>query len=455
MLVALVAGACGGERAEDPPQEETPETGARRPDVLLITVDSLRPDHLGAYGDERVDTPHLDGFLAAATVFENAWTVTPIPAPSLASLLTSRMPRNHGAINAAYDVNDSIPSVAMALKEAGYRTGAFFPNARTDKAGFRRGFDRYECPQADEELAGSEVVRRSLAFLDEGAEPWFCWVHLSDPHAPYAPGPELEAKYLPEGAEPSEYDRYDTWGEQMVRSHDAVERGRALYRGEVEAVDRALGPLLARVAAEPEVLTVFTAGHGEALFDNLQYFGHTSWLHEPVLRIPLAFRLPDGRGAGARNDRAATTLDVAPTLCATLGIAWTSPDGGLDLFSAPVDPQRFLVHETFAPQAFRDKIAVRRGKWKLHRVVAGQEYVRGATATDFRKIFDLAADPEELTVPDPKEAGKQFVLMMGRLDAWRAKQADPADVRRPELEEAMRERIMELGREQGVQVDAF
>ena len=278
--------------------------------LLLITVDTLRADHLGAHGDRLVDTPALDAFAARSLVFEEAWTPIPITTPALGSLMTSTLPQNHGALNNSYDLDASALTLADVLAGEGYATGAFLPSWLANKPGFRTGFEQYDAPAFGQpHRDGDEVVERALAWMEareaEDARPWFVWVHLLEPHSPYEPGPELEAKYLP--PDTSWVDpalRNEVFGESIPRTAEQVEIIRALYRGEVEATDRALAPLLDWVeshrrggerAERGDVLTVFTADHGELLYEHEEYVGHTAWLWEEMLRVPLWFHWTSGR----------------------------------------------------------------------------------------------------------------------------------------------------------------
>ncbi|MEM7308523.1 MAG: sulfatase [Planctomycetota bacterium] len=420
--------------------------------VLLVTADTLRADHLDAYGDTAVDTPNLDALLASSVVYRNSWTVVPITTPSLGSLLTSRMPRNHGALNNGYDLSSPDPTIPMALKESGWRTAAFLPTFLADKTSFRRGFDIYEHPGVGEPyLSGEELVRRATAFMDQveaDGESWFVWVHLLEPHSPYAPGAELEAKYLPEGAVVEERMRDETYGESMQREEDEVEIVRGLYRGDVELTDRYLGPLFDRTArSDGKVVTVFTADHGEMLYEHVNYIGHACWLHEPILRVPLAIHVSDGSLPAGTRDDPVSQLDVAPTLLALLGGSFESRDGGLNLLAGSAPDDRLIVHETFAPEAFRYKMAVRSGDWKLQR--ASRAMVRGSTATDYRLIIDLAADPTESSVADPAAAGAKFAELLTAFDAWAATQTDPMSHRSQNLDAETRKALEALGYAQG------
>ena len=418
------------------------EPGPRRPSVLLVTVDTLRADHLDAWGDTRVDTPALDALAREALVFERAWTPVPITTPSLASLLSSRLPRNHGALNNTYDLDASEVTLAEILAEEGYATGAFLPSFLGDKPGFRQGFETYDTPTLKDPLrTGPQVVGRALEWLGrmeaKGDRPWFCWVHLMEPHSPYSPGPELERKYLPPGVlRVPEGLREEVFGEPVERSPEEVEVLRALYRGEVEATDRALAPLLDWAGERGEVLTVFTADHGEVLYEHERYVGHTAWLFEEQLRVPLLFHFTSGRSAGERTDLPASLLDVAPSVLGVLGISFESPGGGLDLLAAEPGVERVLVHETFAPEGHYDQQALREGSRKLH--------LPSERPGSRPRLFDLARDPGEtrdLAGEEPAERLRLEELFHG----WAARQRDPDQARRPDVDEAMREKLEDLG----------
>jgi arylsulfatase A-like enzyme len=423
--------------------------------VLLITVEALRADHLDAYGDDLVDTPALDAFLAEALVFGSALTVTPQTSPSLASLLTSRMPRNHGVLNDGYELPASERTLAVALDEAGYRTAAFLAAAVARGPGFARGFDVFEQPARGEpEVPGEELVARALAFTaptEAEPGPWFVWLHLGEPGAPYAPGPELERRYLPAGAQVGERLRQATYGERDLLAPDDVELMRAVYRGEVERADRCLAPLLARVrAADARTLTIFTADHGEHFCEALNYVGHAAWLFEPMLRVPLAMLRSGGAlPPGVRGDPV-TGLDVAPTVLGLLGLPWESRDGGLDLLAAPAPADRLIVHEAFAPQSYRDKIALRQGPWKIQEAL-GQNWLQVDAVTDFRRVTNVEHDPGETStaLARPDEAGAAFARLRKAHAEWARAQSDPAAARKPELDAALRASLEALAEAQG------
>jgi len=305
--------------------------GALPPNLLLITVDTLRADHLGPWGDTLVDTPAIDGFAADAYVFDEAFTAIPITTPSLGSMLTGVLPRHHGALNNTDDLSMELETLPMALAELGYKTAAFLPTFLADKPGFKRGFATYDFPALGQpSRPGGEVVARAMNWLgeQEGEQPWFVWVHLVDPHAPYDPGPVLEAKYLPnhKGAIPARL-RGEVFLDGVAPPPKELEIIRALYRGDVELTDQALAPLLSFAregdlqsvspgsgqgpANGRELITLFTADHGEMLGEKHGYVGHTGYLDEEMLRVPFLVHFSSGAYAGNRSYFPAYALDVA------------------------------------------------------------------------------------------------------------------------------------------------
>jgi len=378
-----------------------------QPNLLLITVDTLRADHLGAWGDTQVDTPALDAFAAQSFVFDQAYTAIPITTPSLGSMLTGVLPRHHGALNNSDDISLDLETLPMALRDLGYETGAFLPTFLADKPGFKRGFDVYDFPALGTVARpGSEVVSLALAWLEEraGDEPWFAWVHLVDPHAPYDPGPELESKYLPVGVTdfPARL-REEVFLQGLAPSQDELQVVRALYRGEVELTDRALRPLLEFTHEGRELVTLFTADHGEMLGEKHGYIGHTGYLNDEMLRVPFLVHFSSGDYEGNRSYFPAYSLDVAPTLHALAHgsgeLDGSSYEGGLPLFDPAVIGtlagqdrmtlgSRFLVHETFAPEGFFDQSAARSAPYKVL-LDAGKERRGG--------LFFMDEDAAELT----------------------------------------------------------
>ncbi|MCP3964332.1 MAG: sulfatase-like hydrolase/transferase [bacterium] len=273
-----------------------------RPDVVLITIDTLRADALGFAGNAVVKTPVLDRLAAQGRVFTGAHAHNVVTLPSHANILTGLYPYQHGIRdNSGFKLGDSVPTLATVLRAAGYATGAFVAAYPLDaEFGLGRGFDVYDDkypagPDPTEfvlpERPGDEVIAAALEWWrGERGEPRFLWVHLFDPHAPYLPPEPFATRYR-----------------------------ETPYLGEVAATDSFLRPLLEPFleGGEPPAVIAMTADHGEALGDHGE-MTHGLFAYEPTLAVPLVLWGPGvtpGRDAGP-----ARHVDLFPTLLAAAGV---------------------------------------------------------------------------------------------------------------------------------------
>ena len=333
------------------------DAGARS--VLLVTIDTLRADRLGCYGDTAARTPRLDALAAQGTLFERAFTPAPITLPAHASLFTGLIPPAHGVRgNGAFALAPGKPTLAEALRAHGLATGAFvggFPLSR--RFGLDRGFDHYDDRLAKAagvnfdfaERRAVDVVTAALAWLAGHPGPVFAWVHLFDPHAPYAPPAAFATPGDP-------------------------------YRGEIASVDAAVGRLLDAWDARPERSAVaVTADHGEAFGEHGEE-SHSLFVYDVTLHVPLIVRGPQV-AAGRRADEPVSLTDLAATLIALAGAPRALPGSNI---LAPARG-RALYAETLAPRldfGWSDLRSVREGRYKLIRAPRPE-------------LYDVVADPAE------------------------------------------------------------
>jgi arylsulfatase A-like enzyme len=335
-------------------------------DLVLITIDTLRADHVGAYGAAAVRTPTLDQLARDGALFERAWAPTPITLPSHASLLSGRYPPAHGARHNGMRIHETIPTLATTLDAAGFDTAAFVSAFPLDRRfGLARGFDVYddELPRTDEgrplnDRPGADTVDRAVAWLRaRGEQRIFLWVHLFEPHAPYgAPG---------------------SGGSASARYADEV------ARADLEA-GRVLEALGERAA---HTLVVATADHGEAFGEHGE-IGHSVFVYDTTLHVPLIMRGP-GLPHGTRIRGEVSLVDVAPTVGALLGLTVDAADGTSLVAAMRGDAlaSRPIYAETFAPWfdfGWAGLRVVRDGGWK---------YI----AAPRPEFFDLRLDPGETT----------------------------------------------------------
>ncbi|HEY6290448.1 MAG TPA: sulfatase-like hydrolase/transferase [Terriglobia bacterium] len=293
----------------------------------MITIDTLRADHVGCYGDKSIRTPALDHLAADGIRFANAFTPSPITNASHASILTGLVPTRHGVRDFGMPLSADVPTVAEILKAHGYSTAAFIGAIILDShslaPGFDRGFDYYDNFPPDLPKSASRYVRleRRGMEVEQRAESWmrshrtqpqFIWVHLYDPHDPYDPPPPYDTEYA----------------------------GR-LYDGEIAYADAALGRLVEFLKGQSryDSSTLIVVGdHGEGLGDHGEQT-HGIFLYDSTTHVPLILKLPrshsdDGAASPVRSmvvGAQARTIDIFPTVLDLVGIHDQKPVDGASL----------------------------------------------------------------------------------------------------------------------------
>jgi len=330
---ALSAASCGG-----------PPAG---PDILLVTIDTLRADHVGAYGYERARTPEIDALAARGVRFETAIAPMPRTTPALASMMSGRSPAEHGSREVGQALSPDVPLLAEILATRGYETLAVSASqVAGPKQGLARGFESF--------LRAEELTNRSAKVVsDEGIalagrarkeRPLLLWAHYFDPHFPYTP----TAQWVPpdRGERCRELQAFSRRGaayKALVlsnwegRSDAALEDCIELYDGEIASTDFHIRRLVAGFAkarrGRGDAVIVVTSDHGENLGEDGLYFQHGPSLHDAGLLVPLIVVAP---GVAPRVERRMARLeDLPPTLLALVGVprrAWPAFDGA-DLFA--------------------------------------------------------------------------------------------------------------------------
>lgn len=380
----LLAAGCGGE-----PQAPT-AAGARRFNVVLVSIDTLRADHLGCYGYEKATSPTLDALCAESVVFTQAIAQAPSTLHSHASLLTSRIPHHHRASWAARTpLAAEAVTLAEVLSAAGYATAAFTGGGQMDRVfGLDQGFDLYQQPGTPR-FAGT--VREALPWLDEHArEPFFLFLHSYETHHPYEPEP----KYLEAVGHDYDGPLPDVISLDLLRRVNSGDLALdeadlahvvATYDAEIRSMDDGLALLLERLrqlGALDRTLLVFTSDHGEEFGEHGTVGWHSHTLYDELLHVPLVVRFPRAGFAGTRIDRQVRSLDIAPTVVAALGLDAPAAFQGIDLGALlRGEPQDELVAVSRQDRPpGKDIESVRTADWKL---------TEG-------KLFHLAEDPGEL-----------------------------------------------------------
>lgn len=423
LALALLAG-CGAEAA---PETDVPTTSATRPpDVILVTIDTLRADRLGCYDNERGLTPELDALAARGVLFEDALAVMPTTVPAHASMLLGTWPRVHGSrSNFQRVAATELPSLPRLLSGAGWRTAAFLsmaPLAATfEKLG---GFEEIASPAvgADDKFLDSEEVLDGArgwlareALLEPDAEPYFLWLHLWDPHSPYRLHPEIMERLRPGFVD--DVERLEGFLEPGAYDAEDVRKMIDLYDNEVAHVDATLGRFLGELrgaGALDDALVIVTSDHGESLDELWEpegyAFDHGEFLHDHQLHVPLVFVPPGGLAAGRRVPGAVTHVDLLPTVLELVGLEpppglpgrslapWIGSDPTPDGTPRLAPRVAFLQRRAYGHperEALRGDLYAARGpalKW-LQRVGAGDE--AGWLARNGAEWEGAPADPEQ------------------------------------------------------------
>jgi arylsulfatase A-like enzyme len=358
--------------------------------VLLVSIDTLRADHVGLYGYGRDTTPFLDAFAQDALVFERAFTTCPWTLVAHMTMLTGLFPAQHGVVADQLALSDDIPLLAERLKGAGYQTlGLYYTSWIHERYGFARGFDVFRAHGSAEEA--DEHARAELTRLDR-SRPYFLFYHLFDVHNGAMatgehmiyPSPEpFQSMFMPDALERLPKLPPDKiWEAEGLLKPSEIEALVALYDGGIRHVDTRLSELFAWLEQEgllANTLVIVTSDHGESLGQRGKLTGHGD-LAQEGLHVPLVVRAHDGRGRGTRVRELVHLGDIVPTILDAAGLARDARLPGVSLLEE-IPPER-VVTGTYAPQEF-----VVRWPEKLIRH-KGMACVR----------FDLERDPAELDI---------------------------------------------------------
>ena len=352
-----------------------PRAEAAPPDVVLVTLDTVRADRMDFLGSTRGLTPALDALARDGVVFEHACSQAPLTTVSHATILTGTQPAFHQVQDFGLPLPPSVPYLPAALKAAGYVTAAFVGSIVLDPKGpiapgFDRGFDAYDAgferrrdgadPYRTKERRGAEVVARALAWLDRrGAGPFFLWVHLYDAHDPYDPPEPFASRFA-----------------------------RAPYDGEIAGVDAAAGRLLEGLRARGVLdgaLVVVASDHGESLGEHGETT-HGVFLYEATIRVPLLLRLPGGAEAGRRVAARVSLVDVAPTVLEAVGLQVPEAMQGRSLL-ALARGAREAERASYAESEYPHRVF----GWSPLRAWRAERFL--FVEAPRRELYDLRSDP--------------------------------------------------------------
>jgi len=430
LLALAAAGLVLGQAAHGRPADAQSATAdaaapaaatAKRPNVLVVTLDTTRADHTSAYGYSRPTTPRLIELAQQGVRFEAAYAPMATTLPSHTSMFTGLLPRTHGALKNGLPVNPKLTLLAETLGGAGYRTAAFLSSfAVSGRFGLQRGFSEYDdrfqdgqckwdverwegqkiagdfCRRGDLTRAATVKWLESAGYLPgakgtagaakQPEQPFFIWIHFFDPHNPYDPLPEQAKLFPPPSANPTE-----------------LERDIANYDAEIHFADQEMGKLLdalAKAGRLDDTLVIVAGDHGEGLMDH-GWMLHGLQIYEEAVRVPLVFRWPAKLPQGKTIAEPVELIDIAPTVLELIGVPApkvTPPVEGISLAAAmtgtaKLDPQRpILLQRRFYASKSEKGIAVKGSKHALR--LGDWKYIEAKEEDSF-ELYDLKSDPRE------------------------------------------------------------
>jgi arylsulfatase A-like enzyme len=399
-------------------------TNARN-NIILITIDTLRADHLGCYEHQEVETPNIDKLAKEGALFYNTISVADITCPSHTSILTGLYPYKHKVRdNANFYLDDRFTTLTEILKDNGYTTAAF-PSAYVlhSKYGLNQGFDYYDDKYMEQKEANQdpertfkghkiykyqryadEVTLQLLKWLVSNKDKkFFTWIHYFDPHAPYIPPP----KY-----------RKDNAGEKQ------------LYYGEINFVDECIGYIFKYInsnQADNNTLIVITADHGEAFGEN-NIWGHNTVIYDPLIKVPLIFYLPSKVQKAQKIENQVRIVDIMPTILDLAGIKYSLDIDGKSLMplitndghypDVPAFSENVALyirkHEKYGDKGGEFEIfSIRTNLWKILKYINPQ---KNEVKTE---LYNISKDPgESHNIAGKSKELSQTNFLMEELDIF-------------------------------------
>lgn len=366
IAVVMAAGACRREEATT----AGGSSGKKNPPIVIISIDTLRADHLPAYGYSGVETPNIDRLRKDSILYANAYTHVPLTLPSHVSLLTGHLPATTGVRNNlgyAFDAS-ARPTLPGLLKQNGYATGAAVSAVvLRGTTGLSDAFDFYDDKVAvvgggaagSSQRAGDDTAAVASKWIaSRRKDPFFFMLHIFEPHTPYTPAPEFQNRYAS-----------------------------SPYDGEIATSDRIVGTFLENLKSSgvyEEALIILLSDHGEGLNQHGEE-EHGIFLYREALRVPLLVKLPGNTRGGAKIDVPVQLTDVMPTVLEVAGV--TVPKGlhGISLLKAERTPPRSIYSETMYPR-------IHLGWSDLHSLIGEQYHFIDAPKPE---LYDFRSDPAE------------------------------------------------------------
>lgn len=407
---------------------------AGAPNVLVVTLDTTRADHFGAYGNDRVDTRYFDQVAREGAMWTNASAIAAVTGPSHASMFSGAGPWDHGVLLNGIPIPDDRPLLSELLHDHGWQTAGFVSSYVLDgDKGFGRGFEVYDDdfswlkgsgdlvivqladmvrrrfnPEEDLQRRGGDTVDAALSWLEGREGAWYLWVHLFDAHGPYEPPPPFDTRYYqgdprdPSNTSMAPVKNVAAYLKESIEGITDLRWVLAQYEGEVSYADAQLGRLLA--AVDPQnTLVVVIADHGESLGEHDVWFNHGDDVYETSVHVPFALRWPGRVAAGQRVTQPFEGTDLAPTLLDLVGVAIPEAMTGASAASLVGAGKgkgrieaRSMCFDREANLAAREAGEIDKPKFRMVGLRGpSTRYVQRETGRE-PEFFDLSSDPKGL-----------------------------------------------------------
>lgn len=427
-IISLLLPACGE------------ATSTQAPNVVLITVESLRPDHMASFGGPRCTSPRLDALADEAVFYPDAHAVTSWTLSSHASLFTGLYPTAHQTTGPLSKLGESYTTIAESLTDRGYTCAGFVSGPYLRKHHeLDQGFSIFDDSAAEATSAAGhsdvtngrmhELTSRFIESRRGSKEPFFLFGYYWDPHYDYIPPAPYDAEFVDAECEPIDVAGYETAGLVTADITPAQLRFvEAQYDGEIKCTDETLGQLfdlLRREGLWDNTLVIITSDHGEEFFDHGEK-GHKHNLYAESVHVPLIIKYPGARRSGV-DPRLVSLVDIYPTILEITDIGGSEHLHGESLCKPDPDPARSIYFELLSRWYFpkpgggtdaRDEnfIAIRRGDHKLIK----------SSSKERVELFDVRADPSEQTDLFSQRTARAQRLFKD-LSSWRADMQAIAD----------------------------
>jgi arylsulfatase A-like enzyme len=416
--------------------------------LVLVSADTLRADHLGCYGYEPATSPVIDRFAAGSIRFANAYSASAWTLPGHLAMLTGRYPVRESEVTflAPGPLPDSEVTLAQILKRAGYATAGFTGGGYVGEGlGFGRGFDVYTT--ASEKFAGSEPAVSQWLSQRDSSHPFLLFFHGYDVHAPYDPPASLRTRFpgdVPEKCVGLEL-RCNAADYECLHGPGGREYLVSQYDAEIGGVDAALRWLLdelQRLGLSEKTVIVFTADHGENLMDDASgSCGHGADLHEQVFRVPLIIRVPGVRPLAVESR--VSLVDLVPTLLEILGVPAPARLHGASLLG--------VISGNASGRQINGVTALDRGAHVLAAIAGDRKIVARRAGWDVPwtyELYDLRRDSAATHDLVPLGASTELETMKAKLFAWVDEvglHLEPGDVPPGPMPADVRDRLEMLG----------